>query len=416
MTGTLRLEWASATDTGRMRAGNEDAYVAEDDLFAVADGMGGHAGGEVASHVALDAMKSSIGTDSLVESVQAANRAILDRANREPALRGMGTTVCALALVEDEGIQRVEIVNVGDSRAYLFRDGELQQITEDHNYVAELEREGRITSEEARIHPQRNIITRVLGNDPDVEVDSFPIDPFRGDRFVLCSDGLFGEVEDDEIADILRSHHEPQPAVDALVQLANERGGRDNITVVLVDVVDDGDKALEASALLSASTTTSTAPRTVQLDEEPGRYSRRVIPSEADDDEPRGRRFTWRAALFAFILGAIVVAAAGSVWWYGRNTYYVGIDGQRVAIFRGRPGGVLWLDPTLEQRTNLKVSDVPPARREDLHSGREEATLAAARRYVANLREQADELRQTTTTTTSTTISGFVPPPSTAAP
>jgi PPM family protein phosphatase len=415
VSGALRLEWASATDTGRMRAGNEDAVVAGDELFAVADGMGGHVGGEVASNLALEAIQRSLGSDGLVAAVQAANRAILERAGKDPGLRGMGTTVCALALVEEDGTQRVEVVNVGDSRAYLFRDGALQQITEDHNLVAQLEREGRLTPEEARVHPQRNIITRVLGNDPDVEVDSFPVDPFRGDRFVLCSDGLFSELEDDEIAEILRSHPEAQAAVDELVRLANERGGRDNITVVLVDVVDDGDKAREASEALGPSTSSAPSRPVVKLDADAGRRRRRSDESDDVEEEPHGRRFTWRAALFVVVLAAIVLAAAGSIWWYGRNTYYVGVDGDRVAIFRGKPGGVLWIDPTVEQRTSLKMSDVPPARREDLRAGREEATLSAARRYVANLRDQADELKQsTTTTTTSTTIAAFFPPPSTA--
>ena len=406
----LRLEWASATDTGRTRAGNEDAAVAEEGLFAVADGMGGHAGGEVASRLAIETLRTKVPTDGLVAAVQIANDAILERAGRDQALRGMGTTLCALALVEEDGVTRIDVVNVGDSRAYLFRDGELEQITEDHNYVAELEREGRLTPEEARVHPQRNIITRVLGNDPDVEVDTFPIDPFRGDRFLLCSDGLFNEVENDEIAGVLRAQRDLQEAVDDLVRLANERGGRDNITVVAVDVVDDGDKAREASAALAGSTSKSKAEPLVA----PDIAEARGPEPSAPEDEPRPRRLTWRAAVFAFVLGAIVIAAAGSVWWYGRNTYYVGLDGDRVAIFKGRPGGVLWLDPTLEQRTTLRIDDVPPARRADVRSGREEATLSDARQYVANLREQAEELQaSTTTTTTSTTTPGFFPPPST---
>jgi PPM family protein phosphatase len=408
MTSELRLVWAAATDTGRARPGNEDAAVAEEGLFAVADGMGGHVGGEVASRLAVETLRSSASTDGLVEAVRIANRAILERATDDQALRGMGTTLCALALVEEDDVTRVEVVNVGDSRAYLFRDGELEQITEDHNLVAQLEREGRLTPEEARVHPQRNIITRVLGNDPDVDVDSFPIDPFRGDRFLLCSDGLFNEIEDDEIAAVLRTNRDPQETVDELVRRANERGGRDNITVVLVDVVDDGDKAREASAALAGSTTTSRAEPLVEPD-----HGGRARAASAPQTEPTPRRFTWRAALFLLVLVAILVAAGGSVWWYGRNTYYVGLDGDRVAIFKGRPGGVLWLDPTLEQRTTLRLDEVPPARRADVRSGREEATLEDARRYVANLREQAEELNPPTTTTTSTTIVGYFPPPTT---
>ena len=247
----MRFEWGAASDAGRVRPANEDAAVAEEGLFAVADGMGGHAAGEIASRVAVEALRSNAG-DGLVEAVRLANRAVLDKAAEDPALRGMGTTVCALALVEGDPPQ-VLVVNVGDSRAYLLRDGELQQLTDDHNLVAELEREGRITHEEALVHPQRNIITRVLGNDPDVEVDQFPIDVFRGDRFLICSDGLFNEVEDDAIEDVLRAERVPQDAADELVRRANALGGRDNISVVVVDVVDDDGRAREASAALAGS-------------------------------------------------------------------------------------------------------------------------------------------------------------------
>src|SRR5439155_13711225 len=217
MTNALRLDWAAASDPGRVRANNQDAAVAEEQLFAVADGMGGHAAGEVASRVAVEAMRANIGDGTLVDAVRHANRAVWERAADDPTLRGMGTTLSAIALVDDEdGATCVHVVNVGDSRVYLLRDGELEQITEDHSLVAELEREGRLTAEEARVHPQLNILTRVLGNAPDVDVDEFPIDPFRGDRFLLCSDGLFNEVRDDEIAAVLRAEHEPQRAVDEL--------------------------------------------------------------------------------------------------------------------------------------------------------------------------------------------------------
>ena len=235
----MRFAWATASDAGQVRAGNEDSALAVDGLFVVADGMGGHAAGEVASRVAVEALQASAGT-GIVEAVRLANQAVMDRADADPSLRGMGTTLCALALGTDG---QVEIVNVGDSRAYLFRDGALVQVTEDHNLVAQLEREGRLTAEEARVHPQRNIITRVLGNDPDVEVDVFPVDAFRGDRFLLCSDGLFNEIEDDAISDVLRNHRPPQEAADELVRRANAAGGRDNITIVVVDVLDDDDKA-----------------------------------------------------------------------------------------------------------------------------------------------------------------------------
>ena len=399
---SLRLDWAAASHTGQVRANNQDSAVAEPGLFAVADGMGGHAAGEVASQVAIEALRASAPGEGLVEAVRAANRAVIERAAHDPALRGMGTTVCALTLADD----RVVIVNVGDSRAYLFRDGELSQITEDHNLVAELERDGRISAEEAKVHPQRNIITRVLGNDDEVVVDEFPVDPYRGDRFLLCSDGLFNEVDDDAIAALLRTERDPQRAADELVRMANEGGGRDNVTVVVVDVLDDGDKARAASAALAGAAATSIA---------------RPIPAEPDktivhealpagDDitiaPPRPRRVTWRSTLFVLAVVLVVGLIAGSVWWFGRNTYFVGVDGDEVAIFRGKPSGVLWIDPTLEERTGLDLDDVPEARRADVEAGREQPTLERAQRYVENLRDQAaSEQRTTTTTTSSTTTS-----------
>ena len=251
MTG-LRLVWAAASHPGRVRANNQDAAVAEEALFVVADGMGGHAAGEVASRVAIESMRESIGGGTLVDAVRLANRAVFEHAAEDPALRGMGTTLAAIALVDDsDGTTRMHVVNVGDSRVYLLRDGTLEQITDDHSLVAELEREGRLTAEEARVHPQRNIVTRVLGNTPDVDVDEFPIDPFRGDRFLLCSDGLFNEVPDDEIAAVLRQERDPQRAVDELVERANDAGGRDNITVVVVDLV-DGPRVVGDGTLLGA--------------------------------------------------------------------------------------------------------------------------------------------------------------------
>jgi serine/threonine protein phosphatase PrpC len=404
----VKLQWAAASDAGRVRPGNEDAAVAEEGIFAVADGMGGHAAGEVASHVAIDAIRSHTPADGIVEAVRVANRAVWERADEDPRLRGMGTTMCALGLVDDGNGPQVRIVNVGDSRAYLLRDGVLEQITDDHSLPADMAREGRITVEEAKVHPQRNILTRVLGNDPDVEIDEFPIDPFRGDRFVLCSDGLFNEVDDEHIATVLRREHDPQVAVDELVRLANEGGGRDNITVVVVDVLDDDDKARTASAALAGSASRSRA----SLLEAPSA----ATPSHASPEPPLAagaaahhRRLTWRSALFVVLLAAILAVAAGSVWWVGRSTFYVGLQGNEVTIFRGRPGGVLWIDPTIEVRTGLRLTDVPASRRSALRDGKEEPSLQAARRYVANLREQAEAEERATTTTTTTSSTTTAP-------
>jgi protein phosphatase len=421
VTDSLRLDWGAASDPGRLRPGNEDSAVAEEGLFAVADGMGGHAGGEVASRLAVEVVRANVGADGLVESVLRANQAILVRAQEEPALRGMGTTLCAIALLDDDG-PRMEIVNVGDSRVYLFRDGALEQITEDHNFVAELERDGRITAEEAKVHPQRNIITRVLGNDPDVEVDVFRVDPFRGDRFLLCSDGLFNEMADDGIAAVLRAERAPQAAAEELVRRANASGGRDNITVVIVDVVEDGDRARHASAALAgAAATRAAAPVgtiTGTIDEPIVDHDRTSARGATLTVEPeRHRRITWRAALFVLAVLLVLGAAGGSVWFIGRSTYYVGVDGERVTIFKGRPGGVLWIEPTVERRDDLTIDEVPSSARDAVRAGKEESSLARAERYVANLRARATTTTTTTSTTTTTTppvfFPGTTPPPST---
>jgi protein phosphatase len=411
----LELRWGAATDPGRVRTVNEDTAHAEDGLWVVADGMGGHAAGDVASQTAVTSLRANAAAVGLVEAVRLANRAVLEQADRDAALRGMGTTITAAAPVEVDGGTQLEVVNVGDSRAYLFRDGELHQLTEDHSLVAELEREGRITAAEARVHPQRNIVTRVLGNEPEVEVDAFPLDPFTGDRLLLCSDGLFNEVDERDIVHVLAHEHEPVAAAGALVDLANRAGGRDNITVVVIDVVDDGDKAGAASARLAADpppvrtrAVPATAPPAPPGDDGTGGGAAGGGNGDSpagDGDEPTaGRRWlTWRVAAFVTALVLIVLVALGGTWWVARSTYYVGLQGDEVVIYRGRPGGVLFIDPTVEERTGLTATEVPPARRTAVQEGKTAATLDEARRYVDNLRrERADETAGTAATTSTT--------------
>lgn len=239
----------AATDVGRLREVNQDSFLATDGLAVVADGMGGHRGGEVASAIAVTTLRQSFGEatiDSLTAGVAEANGDIRARSVAEPDLHGMGTTLCALAIIEDKGVEKLAIVNVGDSRAYVLLDSRLHQITEDHSLVEALVREGRLTREEADTHPQRNIVTRALGAADSVEVDQFLIEPMAQARFLLCSDGLFNEVGDKDIADLLGSIADPSRAAQTLVEAANEEGGRDNITAVVIDVhsdVETGDEA-----------------------------------------------------------------------------------------------------------------------------------------------------------------------------
>ncbi len=237
----MRLGQSSArTDPGRKRRRNEDAYVCEPPLFAVADGMGGAQAGEIASDLAASALKESAGNggglEQVVSLIQEANRRVHDRATSDAAASGMGTTM-TVALVEPSG--RVAIGHVGDSRAYLVRDGRLEQLTDDHSLVAELVRRGELSPEEAEVHPQRSVITRALGTDPDVDVDAFSVEAQPGDLFLICSDGLSTMVGAEEIEAIVgRCRHDLDAAAKALVQAANRGGGDDNITAVLFEVVD----------------------------------------------------------------------------------------------------------------------------------------------------------------------------------
>lgn len=238
------LSWGAATHPGKVRVDNEDAFVAEPMVFAVADGMGGHQAGEVASAIAADTMRdrlsggaASVGV--VIAAVVEANAAIFQGAHTNAGQRGMGTTLTALAaLTSPTGPTRLVLANVGDSRTYLYRGGRLRRATVDHSYVQELVNTGHITEYEARSHPRRNIVTRALGIEPTLKVDTWVVPLALGDRFVLCSDGLVDEVADEEIAQLLSANAQPQAAAEALVAAANANGGRDNVTVVVVDVLD----------------------------------------------------------------------------------------------------------------------------------------------------------------------------------
>lgn len=236
---------SAATDPGRRRRRNEDAFVCRPPLFAIADGMGGAQAGEVASDLAASVLRESPGGGGgkqRVESlIQEANRRVYARSNEDAAVSGMGTTM-TVALVDD-GL--VWIGHVGDSRAYLIRDGRLDQLTDDHSLVAELVRTGKLSPEEADTHPQRSVITRAVGTDPDVDVDTFPVEPQAGDVFLMCSDGLTDMVDEDTILGIVERRRDDLDAlVRALVSAANRSGGEDNITVVAFEI-GDRDEPLE---------------------------------------------------------------------------------------------------------------------------------------------------------------------------
>ncbi|HLA66160.1 MAG TPA: PP2C family serine/threonine-protein phosphatase [Acidimicrobiia bacterium] len=236
----MKFSWATATDPGRVRDHNEDSVwpepghgeAAEPIVVAVADGMGGHAGGEVASRTAIETA-TTVGGSPVVR-VQAANLAVLDAASHRPRLAGMGTTL-TLALLESDG--HAEMAHVGDSRAYLVREDTLTQITDDHSYVAEMMAAGRMTPAEAEVHPYRSVVTRAVGLETIVDVDTLSFDLAVGDRVLICSDGLTNMLDDPTIGGILSGGGDPKTTAEALVAAANTAGGVDNITVVVVDVM-----------------------------------------------------------------------------------------------------------------------------------------------------------------------------------
>ena len=242
------LRWGAATHEGQLRSQNEDHHYVGENLFVVADGMDGHLAGEIASEMAVERLRDNLPGDAentldqLVAAIDQANDEIFDGSMHDPDKAGMGTTVTAVAVVADphDG-QAFGIANVGDSRGYVMRHARLRQLTIDHSFVQELVAEGAISREEARYHPRRNIVTRALGIEPGVRVDSWTMPIFQGDRILLCSDGLVDEITDDHITELLLQHPDPNEAAQALVDAANEAGGRDNITVVIVDVIEGDD-------------------------------------------------------------------------------------------------------------------------------------------------------------------------------
>ncbi len=238
----LRLSWGGATHQGRVRDNNQDALFADRGLFVVADGMGGHQGGEVASQIAVRTMAGA-GHGSLLDlvaAVESSNTAVWEYAENKPELKGMGTTLTGIAVLGDGRPPRFGVVNVGDSRIYRVRDGEIEQITDDHSYVAELVRRGQLDEEDSHTHPYRNMLTRAIGVAETVDVDTWEIDPAAGDKFVLCSDGLVNELEDNEILDVFAGIDDPSELARTLIEGANGAGGKDNVTVVALFVeVDD---------------------------------------------------------------------------------------------------------------------------------------------------------------------------------
>jgi PPM family protein phosphatase len=304
---------------GRKRRRNEDSWVCDPPIFAVADGMGGAKAGEIASRLAAAALGSAAdgsGAERVVSLVQEANRRVYERSSEDASASGMGTTI-TLALVEDG---KVTFGHVGDSRAYLIRDHAIEQLTDDHSLVAELVRSGKLSPEEAEIHPQRSVITRALGTDPNVDVDTFTVEPKVGDLFLICSDGLTSMVENDVIRDVVeRRRDNLDAAARELVETANRSGGEDNITVVFFEIAEENAEVPEETAQMPALDENG------EVDDEdtlsglegiPAVDTMVVPPAEARAmAEPRRGRSRWLTLLIVLVVVLVLLAGAAGLYW-----------------------------------------------------------------------------------------------------
>ena len=404
---TLGLRYAARSHTGLLREGNEDSVYAGPRLLAVADGMGGHAAGEVASAVAIaaiaqldeDAPGSDL-LDALRGRADSANDHLRDMVAGDPALDGMGTTLTAFLFAGN----RLGLLHIGDSRAYLLRDGQLTQITHDHTLVQTLVDEGRISEEEASTHPQRSLITRALDGRDGIEPDLSVREVRVGDRYLLCTDGLTGPVGRTETLQEALELPDPQESCDRLVQLALRGGGPDNVTVIVADVIDGSGTRTSSPVVAGAAADSPQAPPAGVADSAAGRAhaaegrndarpvaAETAAPVPAASPSRRGRRTALVAAL---VLGLLAIGA-GAGYAYVQSQYYVGVDGEAVAIYRGVTGeiGPLPLS-TVEERTELTTDRLDPIAARTVEQGYVVPDRAAADAFVERLLDLFPECEQ----------------------
>lgn len=346
MSARARQNWAAVSDIGRVRTHNEDAVLAQPPLFVLADGLGGHEAGEVASSIAVETVRDHAprraDAPALARAVKSANRAVIRAAREGVGRAGMGTTLTA-ALVEGS---RIVLAHVGDSRAYLLHGRDLERLTEDHSMVADLIRRGQLTEAESRVHPNRSVITRALGTDGNMAADTYELQAEPGDRLLLCSDGLTGMLEDTRIAEILGSYRDPGTAAHELIDAANEAGGHDNISVVIVDI-------------------------------------------ETAADAGSKPRLSWLAILAWIAAFALIVAGIGygSYRYAYSRAYLIEQDGV-VAVYRGVPGELAGysLSWTIEV-SDVRVNELPPGIQRRLADGEQADNVSAALGQLETYRE-----------------------------
>jgi len=374
---------AYRTDTGRQRSANEDSYFVRAPIFVVADGMGGAQAGEVASKAAAEAFDRDLpeGTPEpfLRETIEAANREIHELARDDPSRAGMGTTITA-AIVNAEG-EEVVIGHVGDSRAYRLRGGRLEQITRDHSLVEEMRRKGQLTDAQAEDHPQRSIITRALGPEPQVEVDVQTVPAKPGDVYLICSDGLTTMLGEEKIAALLAGASSMEAGVRALVDEANRAGGRDNITALAFRLADAAvpQRKAESPTLIGAAAEEAGLTAT-EVRRRAAAEAARVRREKLEERPSRpGLKRAAKVLLALVLLGAVAFGA-----WYGnRQVWFLGTDdGGRVALYRGLPYELPFGVDLYQERyaSPIQSDSLPPRRREavtghDLRSRSDAASL-----------------------------------------
>ena len=344
------ISWGARSDVGLVREHNEDSFLLRTPLFAVCDGMGGHAAGEVASSIAVKVIGEEAPNTAddvlLGAAIEAANQAVIEAPQKGIGKPGMGSTASAIFI---EGNQ-MAVAHVGDSRIYLLHHGTLVRVTHDHSYVEELVDSGQITADEARNHPSRSVVTRALGSDPEMYADHFTLEVSDGDRIILCSDGLSSMILDDEIESIAVSNITPQNAADSLVSAALTAGGADNITVIVVDILDDG-----------------------LVEKNRRRFTRGILATSI--------------SIIALLVVSLVIAVL-----FIRSEYYIGINGSTVAIYQGVPSKIAGVPlSNLIDTTTIEVKNLPQSVQDKLALGIRVKDETEARETVEDYREQIND-------------------------
>lgn len=395
----LGIHFAARSDVGLIRSNNQDSAYAGPHLLVVADGMGGAAGGDIASSIAVGRLAALDGEshgpdealDELKSAIADAHSEIVSRAHNDPELSGLGTTVTALLRAGST----LSMAHIGDSRAYLLRDGQLDQVTTDHSFVQHLVDTGRLSAADAEHHPKRSMLLRVLGDvDADVPVDISVRETHPGDRWMLCSDGLSGVVSTETLHKTLAEVEDPGDCADALVSLALAGGAPDNVTCIVGDIVDidaspDGVGPPTASQIVGAAADDRHRP-SVGGESAAGKASRLSEPEEHEDDEPPSRRQVWTARLRPWILPVaalvVVVGAAWGAYIWSQTQYYVGGHDGNVAVFRGIPQDLPVVDlQSLVETTEIPLSGLAPYQQQRIDDTIRASSLVEARAIVSAL-------------------------------